>query len=159
MKQINVELEIDEDESEDVTVHLFCDGMSAKLLHDEELDKLSKEKSLLEKRYDTLLDKEIEYEDTRTLVRGGGIGVIAMTALGICADMFQNWYIYAGWLGIVGTVGMIGYENSKKIKTNSEVLNSVQEKLDVAQKTYDDKVEEVARKNEETEKNIETFYI
>jgi len=158
MKEIDVELEIDEDEVDDVNVHLYCNGVTAMLLHDEELDKMSLEKLAIEKLYDKQLDQEIDYEETRMMVKGGVIGVAAMTALGMCANMFQDLLINAGWLTIAGVVGLIGFHNSRQIKNNNALLNALQEKFTEAQNAYDKKVEEVAMKNVEAEKNVENIY-
>ena len=158
MKEIDVELEIDEDEVDDVNVHLYCNGVTAMLLHDEELDKLSLEKLAIEKLYDKQLDQEIDYEETRMMVKGGVVGVAAMTALGMCANMFQDMLINAGWLTIAGIVGLIGFRNSRQIKKNNALLNALQEKLTEAQSVYDKKVEEVAMKNVKAEKNVENIY-
>ncbi len=158
-KELDVNIDIDEDDDEDMTVHLFCDGINAMVLYDETLDKLSLEKNAIEKQYDAALDQCLDCEQNRVMIRGGAVGVGAMTVLGMCANMFQDLLISAGWLTIAGSIGLIGWHNRSKLKALNTKADTLQSSFEAAQQKYDDKVEEVAKLNAEKEKSMDYLYI
>ena len=153
MKEIDIELEIedDEDENEDEDIHVYCDGNRVIMLNDEKLDKLSETKKDLEDRMEGL------YEDHKKLKAWGDFfdGAIVSYAVGstlnLVGGVFQDLMLNVAWVGAFGVLAGLKYRNGKRIKENNDTADRVSEKLDEAEKAYDDCIEEVAAKNIETE--------
>ncbi len=153
MKDFDIDIELDDDDEmdEDENIHVYCDGTKVLILNDEKLDQLSETKHGLEDRVEGLFEKQKKLKAWGDVFDGAIISYAVGSTLNLIGNVYQDLMFNAAWLGAFGVLAGLKFRNSKRMKENISTADRVSEKLDEAEKAYDDCIEEVAAKNIETE--------
>jgi len=145
MNEVLLSVDIEEDDSDEINFHVYCDGARVLMLNDEKLDKLGKEKKDIENKFDEEFDNNEKLKAVSNMYNGAVVSYAVATTLSLIGNIFQDVLFNAAWVGLFGVISGLKYRNDKKLRISTEKLDGIYEQLEKVEKVYDEEIERVAQ--------------